>query len=83
MKFSFYFLTLTLFISTCTTTKSYEYEIFSEIDLIINSQATTLAYPILFTKNGQILHNSVYHNKINDGNNAILHCELILINNAC
>ena len=23
------------------------------------------------------------HNKINDGNNAILHCELILINNAC
>ena len=29
MKFSLYFLILTLFISTCTTTKSYEYEIFS------------------------------------------------------
>jgi len=59
----------------------YEYEIVAEMDYIIKSQATTLAYPIIFTKNGQILHNSVYHNKINDGDlllndsgsNSLLH----------
>ena len=59
----------------------YEYEIVAEMEYIIKSQSTTLAYPIIFTKNGQILHNSVYHNKINDGDlllndsgaNSLLH----------
>lgn len=45
----------------------YEYEIVAEMEEIIKSNAVKLAYPIIFTKNGQILHNSVYHNKILDG----------------
>ena len=59
----------------------YEYEIVAEMEHIIKKQATSLAYPIIFTKNGQILHNSVYHNQINDGDlllndsgaNSLLH----------
>tara|TARA_B110000263_G_scaffold35104_1_gene26838 strand:+ start:665 stop:2038 length:1374 start_codon:yes stop_codon:yes gene_type:complete len=52
-----------------TTSKpgKYEYEIVAEMEEIIKSNAVKLAYPIIFTKNGQILHNSVYHNKILDG----------------
>ena len=45
----------------------YEYEIVAEMEKIIRSKAVDLAYPIIFTKNGQVLHNSVYHNKILDG----------------
>ena len=59
----------------------YEYEIVAEMEEIIKSNAVKLAYPIIFTKNGQILHNSVYHNKILDGDlllndsgaNSLLH----------
>ena len=59
----------------------YEYEIVAEMEKIIKSNAVKLAYPIIFTKNGQILHNSVYHNKILDGDlllndsgaNSLLH----------
>ena len=42
----------------------YEYEIVSEMEKIIKNQSVELAYPIIFTKNGQILHNSNYNNKI-------------------
>tara|TARA_B110000014_G_C20124200_1_gene597481 strand:- start:1171 stop:2544 length:1374 start_codon:yes stop_codon:yes gene_type:complete len=66
---------------TASRPEKYEYEIVAEMEEIIKSQATTLAYPIIFTKNGQILHNSVYHNKIKDGDlllndsgaNSLLH----------
>ena len=59
----------------------YEYEIVAAMESIIQSKNVKLAYPIIFTKNGQILHNSVYHNKILDGDlllndsgaNSLLH----------
>ena len=34
---------------------------------LIKQNNLNLAYPIIFTTNGQILHNSIYTNKINDG----------------
>ncbi len=46
----------------------YEYEVVSEMEKIIKDHSVELAYPIIFTKNGQILHNSIYNNKIEDGN---------------
>ena len=45
----------------------YEYEIVAEMEKIIRAKSTELAYPIIFTKNGQVLHNFLYDNKIKDG----------------
>ena len=66
---------------TSTVPGKYEYEIVAEMEEIIKSNSLNLAYPIIFTKNGQILHNSVYNNKIEDGDlllndsgaNSLLH----------
>ncbi len=66
---------------TASKPGKYEYEIVAEMEEIIKSNALNLAYPIIFTKNGQILHNSEYNNKINDGDlllndsgaNSLLH----------
>ncbi len=44
----------------------YEYEIVAEMEKIIRAKSTELAYPIIFTKNGQVLHNFLYDNKIKD-----------------
>ena len=52
---------------TASKPGKYEYEIVAEMEKIIKNNSAKLAYPIIFTKNGQILHNSVYHNKILDG----------------
>ncbi len=53
---------------TATKPGKYEYEIVSEMEKIIKDHSVELAYPIIFTKNGQILHNSIYDNKIEKGN---------------
>lgn len=53
---------------TVTKPGKYEYEIVSEMEKIIKDHSVELAYPIIFTKNGQILHNSIYDNKIEKGN---------------
>lgn len=45
----------------------YEYEIVANMEELIKQNNLNLAYPIIFTTNGQILHNSIYTNKINDG----------------
>ena len=45
----------------------YEYEIVAEMEKIIRSNSVELAYPAIFTKNGQVLHNFLYNNKIQDG----------------
>ena len=45
----------------------YEYEIVAEMEKIIRAKSTELAYPIIFTKNGQVLHNFLYDNKIKEG----------------
>ena len=45
----------------------YEYEIVAEMEKIIRSHSVALAYPAIFTKNGQVLHNFLYNNKIQDG----------------
>lgn len=66
---------------TSTMPGKYEYEIVAEMEEIVKSNSLNFAYPIIFTKNGQILHNSVYHNKIEDGDlllndsgaNSLLH----------
>ena len=57
-------------LKSMVTTKpgKYEYEIVSEMEKIIKDHSVELAYPIIFTKNGQILHNSIYDNKIEKGN---------------
>ena len=57
-------------LKSMTTTKpgKYEYEIVSEMEKIIKDYSVELAYPIIFTKNGQILHNSIYSNKIEKDN---------------
>ena len=44
----------------------YEYEIVAEMEKIIRAKSVGLAYPIIFTKNGQVLHNFLYDNKIKD-----------------
>ena len=49
---------------TATQPGKYEYEVVSEMEKIIKDHSVELAYPIIFTKNGQILHNSIYNNKI-------------------
>tara|TARA_B100001142_G_scaffold164338_1_gene164346 strand:+ start:8403 stop:9776 length:1374 start_codon:yes stop_codon:yes gene_type:complete len=46
----------------------YEYEIVAEMEKIIKDHSVELAYPIIFTINGQILHNSIYNNKIGKNN---------------
>ena len=46
----------------------YEYEVVAEMEKIIKDYSVELAYPIIFTKNGQILHNSIYNNKIEKDN---------------
>ena len=46
----------------------YEYEIVAEMEKIIKDYSVELAYPIIFTINGQILHNSIYNNKIGKNN---------------
>ena len=56
---------------TTTQPGKYEYEIVSEMEKIIKDHSVELAYPIIFTKNGQILHNSIYNNKI-EKNNLLL-----------
>ncbi len=53
---------------TATKPGKYEYEVVADMEKIIKSNAVELAYPIIFTKNGQILHNSIYNNKIKKGN---------------
>ena len=53
---------------TTTQPGKYEYEIVSEMEKIIKDNGVELAYPIIFTKNGQILHNSIYSNKIEKEN---------------
>ncbi len=53
---------------TATKPGKYEYEIVSEMQKIIKDHSVELAYPIIFTKNGQILHNSIYSNKIEKDN---------------
>ncbi|OUT40539.1 MAG: hypothetical protein CBB66_01785 [bacterium TMED6] len=66
---------------TSTSPGKYEYEIVAEMEEIIKSNSVNLAYPIIFTKNGQILHNSIYNNQIKDGDlllndsgaNSLLH----------
>ena len=52
---------------TASKPGKYEYEIVAEMESIIKSHNVNLAYPIIFTVNGQILHNSIYNNKISDG----------------
>ena len=44
----------------------YEYEIVAEMEKMIRAKSVGLAYPIIFTKNGQVLHNFLYNNKIKD-----------------
>ena len=53
---------------TATQPGRYEYEIVAEMEKIIKDHSVELAYPIIFTKNGQILHNSIYSNKIEQDN---------------
>jgi len=53
---------------TATQPGRYEYEIVAEMEKIIKDHSVELAYPIIFTKNGQILHNSIYNNKIEQNN---------------
>ena len=45
----------------------YEYEIVAEMEKIIRSNSVELAYPVIFTKNGQVLHNFLYDNQIKEG----------------
>ena len=52
---------------TASKPGKYEYEVVAEMEAIIKRNDVKLAYPIIFTKNGQILHNSAYHNKILNG----------------
>ena len=53
---------------TATQSGKYEYEVVAEMEKIIKDHSVELAYPIIFTKNGQILHNSIYSNKIEKDN---------------
>ena len=45
----------------------YEYEIVAQMEKIVKKNNVHLAYPIIFTTKGQVLHNSIYTNRINDG----------------
>ena len=45
----------------------YEYEIVAHMEEVVKQNNVNLAYPIIFTTKGQILHNSIYTNKINSG----------------
>ena len=45
----------------------YEYEVVAEMEKIIKSKSAALAYPIIFSRDGQILHNANYNNKILEG----------------
>ena len=53
----------------------------AEMEKIIRAKSAELAYPIIFTKNGQVLHNFLYDNKIKEedlllndsGSNSPLH----------
>ncbi len=50
----------------------YEYEIAGQMDGIISASDCHVAFPIILTKNGQILHNHYHGNRLEQGNLLVM-----------
>jgi Xaa-Pro aminopeptidase len=50
----------------------YEYEIVGKMEGIIGASDCHVAFPIILTKNGQILHNHYHGNKLEEGNLLVM-----------
>jgi len=50
----------------------YEYEIAGKMEGIIGASDCHVAFPIILTKNGQILHNHTHGNKLEEGNLLVM-----------
>jgi Xaa-Pro aminopeptidase len=66
--------TYDMYIAAMKMAKSgvYEYEIVGKMDGIISASDCHVAFPIILTKNGQILHNHYHGNKLEQGNLLVM-----------
>jgi Xaa-Pro aminopeptidase len=66
--------TYDMYIAAMKMAKSgvYEYEIVGKMDGIIGATDCHVAFPIILTKNGQILHNHYHGNKLEQGNLLVM-----------
>lgn len=66
--------TYDMYIAAMKMAKSgvYEYEIVGKMDGIISASDCHVAFPIILTKNGQILHNHNHGNKLEQGNLLVM-----------
>lgn len=57
-----------------TISGKYEYEIVADIEAAAKREKCYTSFNTIFSKNGEILHNHLHNNKLNDGDLVLLDC---------